>query len=43
MGRGRLRTAAELSALITQAGFAQVRTVANPVPLHGTVLLARKA
>jgi len=43
MGRGRLRTAAELSALISQAGFAQVRTVANPVPLHGTVLLARKA
>ena len=43
MGRGRLRTAAELSGLITQAGFAQVRTVANPVPLHGTVLLARKA
>jgi demethylspheroidene O-methyltransferase len=43
MGRGRLRTAAELSALISQAGFAQVRTVANPVPLHGTVLLARKS
>lgn len=43
MGRGRLRTAAELSALITQAGFAQVRTLANPVPLHGTVLLARKS
>jgi demethylspheroidene O-methyltransferase len=43
MGRGRLRTAAELSALISQAGFAQVRTVSNPVPLHGTVLLARKS
>ena len=43
MGRGRLRTAAELSELIGRAGFAQVRTIANPVPLHGSLLLARKA
>ncbi|MEI7786574.1 MAG: methyltransferase, partial [Betaproteobacteria bacterium] len=43
MGRGRLRTAAQLSALISQAGFASVRTIANPVPLHGSLLLARKA
>lgn len=43
MGRGRLRTAAELSALIRQAGFGEVRTIANPVPLHGTLLLARKS
>ena len=43
MGRGRLRTAAELSELIGRAGFAQVRTLANPVPLHGSLLLARKA
>jgi demethylspheroidene O-methyltransferase len=43
MGRGRLRTAAQLSALISQAGFASVRTIANPVPLHGSLLLAQKA
>jgi demethylspheroidene O-methyltransferase len=43
MGRGRLRTAAELSELIGRAGFAEVRTIANPVPLHGSLLLARKA
>jgi demethylspheroidene O-methyltransferase len=43
MGRGRLRTAAQLSALISQAGFTSVRTIANPVPLHGSLLLAQKA
>jgi demethylspheroidene O-methyltransferase len=42
MGRGRLRTAAELSELIGRAGFADVRAIANPVPLHGSLLLARK-
>ncbi len=43
MGRGRLRTAAELSELIGQAGFAEVRAIPNPVPLHGSLLLARKS
>ena len=43
MGRGRLRTAGELQDLLRQAGFGSVRTIANPVPLHGSLLLAGKA
>jgi hypothetical protein len=31
-----------LSELIGRAGFADVRAIANPVPLHGSLLLARK-
>jgi demethylspheroidene O-methyltransferase len=42
MGRGRLRTASELEDLLIQAGFGSVRAIPNPVPLHGSVLLARK-
>ncbi len=42
MGRGRLRTASELEDLLIQAGFESVRAIPNPVPLHGSVLLARK-
>lgn len=43
MGRGRLRTAQELSELMRQAGFSSVRSIPNPVPLHGSLLLARKS
>jgi demethylspheroidene O-methyltransferase len=42
MGRGRLRTAGELQNLLMQAGFGSVRAIPNPVPLHGSLLLARK-
>jgi demethylspheroidene O-methyltransferase len=42
MGRGRLRTAGELQNLLMQAGFGTVRAIPNPVPLHGSLLLARK-
>ncbi len=42
MGRGRLRTASELEDLLIQAGFESVRAIPNPVPLHGSVLLACK-
>ena len=33
----------QLSDLIRQAGFASVRSIANPMPLHGSLLLAQKA
>jgi len=42
MGRGRLRTAGELSQLMRRAGFGAIRSIPNPVPLHGSLLLARK-
>jgi len=42
MGRGRLRTAGELQNLLMEAGFGSVRAIPNPVPLHGSLLLARK-
>ena len=42
MGLGRLRTADELMALICEAGFEQVEQVANPMPMHAGLLVARK-
>jgi demethylspheroidene O-methyltransferase len=42
MGSGRLRTAQALTALMQEAGFSQVRTVANPMPLHAGLLLGQK-
>lgn len=42
MGSGRLRTAAELSALMTEAGFDEVRPVPNRLPLHARLLLGRR-
>ena len=42
MGLGRLRTADELMALIREAGFDQVEQVANPMPMHAGLLVARK-
>jgi demethylspheroidene O-methyltransferase len=41
MGRGRPRTAAELTALLHAAGFTQVRTVPTRMPLQAGLLLAR--
>lgn len=41
MGRGRPRTAAELSALLRAAGFTQVRRVPTRVPLQTGLLVAR--
>lgn len=43
MGRGRPRSAAEHTALMHEAGFSQVRQLANPMPLNAQVLLARKS
>jgi len=43
MGHGRLRTAAELMALMQEAGFEPVEQIANPMPLHAGLLLGRKA
>lgn len=41
MGRGRPRTAAELSALLRAAGFTQVKRVPTRVPLQTGLLVAR--
>lgn len=43
MGSGRLRTADELSLLMRQAGFSQVRPVPNALSLHASILTGRKA
>jgi demethylspheroidene O-methyltransferase len=42
MHGGRPRSAAQLAALVQQAGFTQVRELATPIPLQVSVLLARK-
>jgi len=42
MRGGRARTAAELSALLIEAGFEQVRERPTPIPLQVGVLVARK-
>jgi len=31
-----------LSQLMRRAGFGAIRSIPNPVPLHGSLLLARK-
>jgi demethylspheroidene O-methyltransferase len=41
MGKGRARSAAELSALLRAAGFAQVRQLPTRMPLQAGLLLAR--
>ena len=43
MRGGRARSAAELTALLHQAGFAQVRERATPVPLQVGVIVCRRA
>lgn len=43
MGAGKLRTAQELTALMTEAGFAHVKALPNPMRLHAGLLLAQKA
>lgn len=43
MGRGRSRTPERLQALLHEAGFGQVRTLATRLPLQTRVLLARPA
>jgi demethylspheroidene O-methyltransferase len=40
MGRGRARTAAQLSALLTQAGFSAIRAVPTRIPLQVRMLVA---
>ena len=42
MGRGRARTAAQLSALLTQAGFSAIRTVPTRIPLQVRMLVATR-
>jgi len=42
MGPGRLRTPAELMALMADAGFGCLELVPNPMPLHGRILVGRK-
>ena len=42
MGAGRLRTAAELSNMMTEAGFTRVELLDNPIPLQTRILVAKK-
>lgn len=42
MGSGRLRTAKELSHLMSEAGFTGIRTISNPMPLHAGLLIGQK-
>jgi demethylspheroidene O-methyltransferase len=42
MGSGRPRTAAQVGALLAQAGFRGIRALATPLPLQARVLCARK-
>ena len=43
MGSGRLRTPAELTALMQEAGFTHIERVPNPIPLHAQLLVGRKS
>lgn len=43
MGKGRSRTAADLTHLLHQAAFGQVRLLATPMPLQTQVMVARPA
>lgn len=43
MGSGRLRTPAELTALMLAAGFTHIERVPNAMPLHAQLLLGRKS
>jgi demethylspheroidene O-methyltransferase len=42
MGEGRLRTAQRLHALMAEAGWVRLGRVANPMPLHATLLTGQK-
>jgi demethylspheroidene O-methyltransferase len=42
MGSGRLRTAQALSALMAEAGFRGIKTIANPMPLHAGLIIGQK-
>lgn len=43
MGAGRLRTAAELSAMMISAGFSRVELLRNPMPIQTRILIAKKS
>lgn len=43
MGSGRLRTAEELMAMMTEAGFSHIEAVPNPMPLQTRILVGRKS
>ncbi len=43
MGAGRLRTTAELSAMMFEAGFTNVALLRNPMPLQTRILVAKKS
>ena len=43
MGAGRLRSAAELMAMMTEAGFTHVEVVPNAMPLQTQILVGRKS
>ena len=42
MGAGKLRTAQEITALMSEAGFASIKRLSNPMRLHAGLLLAQK-
>lgn len=42
MGAGKLRTAHELTALMSEAGFTRIERLSNPMRLHAGLLLAQK-
>ncbi len=42
MGAGKLRTPQELTALMSEAGFAQIKRLSNPMRLHAGLLLGQK-
>lgn len=42
MGSGRLRTPAELTALMRSAGFDRIEQAPNPMPMHTRILVGRK-
>ena len=42
MGAGRLRTAAELTDMMLEAGFSQIKALDNPMPLQTRILTSRK-
>lgn len=43
MGAGRLRTTDELTTMMVNAGFAEVKLLKNPLPLQTRILVAQKA
>ena len=43
MGAGRLRTTAELSAMMAEAGFSRIESLNNPMPLQTRILVGQKS